>query len=515
MYTLEKKQLAVETYFKLKSTRKTIRCLGYPGARITLLKWIKEYNSYGKVIAPQRKKPKPRYTDKEIDFAVRYWAEHGENITFTCNTLGYPCRTVLSRWLDERFPDRHNKSVLKGVPLKKYSYNDKVVASINLTCREGTALELSQESQISCTSLYKWKRQLIPQGERFTMANNSTNEKDLIAQIDTLKQQAADLQQQVHRLQLEKDALEKASELIKKAKGINLQTLSNYEKAIIIDALRDKYCLKELLNVFVLSKSSYFYQHNAIIRPDKYKAVRDTISTIFYESGDTYGYRRVHAMLKRNSITLSEKVIRRIMKEEKLLIKKVKIRKYCSYMGEISAPAPNVIQRNFKAEAPNQKWLTDITEFHIPSGKVYLSPIIDCFDGLPVAWTIGTSPNAELVNTMLDIAIKSLPAGSHPIVHSDRGAHYRWPGWIERIEKAKLIRSMSKKGCSPDNAACEAFFGRLKNEMFYNHSWINVSLDEFIDKLDNYIRWYSTGRIKMSLGAMSPMEYRRSLGLIS
>ena len=515
MYTLEQKQLAVETYLALKSTRKTIRCLGYPGGRNTLMKWVNEYNSYGKVIVPQRKKSKPRYSDAEIDFAVKYWAEHDENITFTCNSLGYPCRTVLSKWLDKRFPDRHNKSVLKGVSLKKYSYNDKVVASINLIFREGSALELSQKTQISRSSLYKWKRQLIPQGERFSMINNTNDETELHSQIDTLKLQAANLQQQVHRLQLEKDALEKATELLKKAKGIKLQTLSNYEKAIIIDALRDKYCLKELLILFELSKSSYFYQHNIITRPDKYAKVRNTIVTIFDKSGNTYGYRRVHAMLKRNSITLSEKVIRRIMKEERLIIKKVRIRKYCSYMGEISEPVPNLLKRNFKADAPNQKWLTDITEFHIPSGKVYLSPIIDCFDGLPVAWTIGTSPDAELVNTMLDIAIKGLPGDSHPIIHSDRGAHYRWPGWIERVEKAKLTRSMSKKGCSPDNAACEAFFGRLKNEMFYNHSWLDVSIDEFIDKLDDYIRWYSTGRIKMSLGAMSPMEYRRSLGLIS
>ncbi len=78
------------------------------------------------------------------------------------------------------------------------------------------------------------------------------------------------------------------------------------------------------------------------------------------------------------------------MKEEKLVIKKVRIRKYCSYMGEISDAVPNIIKRNFKATSPNQKWLTDITEFHIPAEKDYLSPIIDCFDGLPVAWTKGT-----------------------------------------------------------------------------------------------------------------------------
>ena len=152
------------------------------------------------------------------------------------------------------------------------------------------------------------------------------------------------------------------------------------------------------------------------------------------------------------------------MSQEGLNIPRFKRRKYSSYMGEISPAVPNLIERNFHAERPNKLWLTDITEFHIPAGKVYLSPVIDCFDGLPVSWTIGTSPNAHLANTMLDCAIQTLGQDEHPIVHSDRGCHYRWPGWIERMEKAGLTRSMSKKGCSPDNSACEGFFGRLKND---------------------------------------------------
>ena len=131
-------------------------------------------------------------------------------------------------------------------------------------------------------------------------------------------------------------------------------------------------------------------------------------------------------------------------------------------MGEISPAVKNIIQRDFQAEEHNKKWLTDITEFHIPAGKAYLSPIIDCFDGLVVSWTIGTSPNAKLVNTMLDNAISTLSPNERPIIHSDRGAHYRWPGWIERVDEAKLMRSMSKKGCSPDNSACEGFFWKVE-----------------------------------------------------
>ncbi len=106
----------------------------------------------------------------------------------------------------------------------------------------------------------------------------------------------------------------------------------------------------------------------------------------------------------------------------------------------------------------NEKWLTDITEFQLPAGKVYLSPVIDCFDGQVVSWSIGTRPDATLVNTMLDDALDTLSEHDKPVIHSDRGGHYRWPGWLERINTSGLIRSMSRKGCSSDNAACEGFF---------------------------------------------------------
>ena len=203
------------------------------------------------------------------------------------------------------------------------------------------------------------------------------------------------------------------------------------------------------------------------------------------------------------------------MKEESLIVKSIKKKKYSSYMGEISPAVENLIKRDFHANKPNEKWLTDITEFHIPAGKIYLSPIIDCFDGLPVAWTIGIHPDAELVNTMLDQAITTLKENEKPIVHSDRGAHYRWTGWIERMEHAGFLRSMSKKGCSPDNSACEGFFGRLKNEMFYNRSWKDVSIDDFMDILDKYIHWYAEERRKVSLNGLSPLQYRQKLGLLT
>lgn len=220
-------------------------------------------------------------------------------------------------------------------------------------------------------------------------------------------------------------------------------------------------------------------------------------------------------LLQSEGKRVSEKVVHRIMKQENLTIRRRRRQKNNSYKGEITPSVENLIDRNFHAAQPNQKWVTDITEFSIKAGKVYMSPIIDCFDGMPVSWAIGTSPNAKLANTMLKNAIDMLRPDEKPIVHSDRGCHYRWPEWIHIMESAGLTRSMSKKGCSPDNSACEGFFGHLKTEMFYGHNWDQCSIDELIQEIDAYIHWYRSNRIKSTLvGTQSSrLDYRRSKGI--
>lgn len=173
-----------------------------------------------------------------------------------------------------------------------------------------------------------------------------------------------------------------------------------------------------------MPKSSYGYHKKRLALPDKYSDERIQVIGHFRRNKQRYGYHRIHAALKGDGITLSEKIVRRIMREENLITKSIKMKKYSSYDGEISPAVENILQRDFKAEKPNKKWVTDITEFRIPAGKIYLSPMIDCFDGAIVSWTISTSPNAELVNTMLDNALLTLQEGETPIIHTDRGAHY-------------------------------------------------------------------------------------------
>lgn len=153
----------------------------------------------------------------------------------------------------------------------------------------------------------------------------------------------------------------------------------------MIDALRNRYLLKDLLLILNMAKSSYCYQESSLRRPDKYAQLRVDIRSAFEESSQRYGYRRLHMVLISDGFPLSEKVVRRIMQEEGLVVYQKRRRKYSSYKGEISPEVENLLKRDFHAEKPNTKWLTDITEFAIPAGKVYFSPIIDCFDGTVIS----------------------------------------------------------------------------------------------------------------------------------
>lgn len=495
--------------------------LGYP-SKEALRTWYHEYKNSGGLRSEYLRKNK--YSSEEKLAAVTYYLKHGKSVSRTVRILGYPSRPTLDIWIAEIAPDK-KKHCRSGGAVIKCSRENKENAVISLCTRNHSATEVGIEHGTTRANLYKWKRQLLKEETISTMDNDykkthknrksqsSTPEPlNLNTEKNNLAKQVAELKKEVRRLKIERDIYEKVAEIIKKDQGINIQFLTNREKAIIINALRESYQLKELLEILIMAKSSYNYQVTAI-NTDKYINLRIKIKNIFDESSSRYGYRRIHSVLKTAGDIVSEKVIRKIMNEEKLIVPNIKRKRYSSYKGEISPGVENVINRDFHANTINSKWLTDITEFHIPAGKVYLSPIIDCFDGLPVSWTIGTSPNAELVNTMLDNAISTLNETEKPVVHSDRGCHYRWPGWIKRMDNKSLIRSMSKKGCSPDNSACEGFFGRLKNEMFYSYSWAGVTIDDFIKQLDEYIRWYGEKRIKLSLGGMSPLSYRKSLGL--
>ena len=460
------------------------------------------------------------YSQEKIEIALKVYHQCG-SVTTTIRVLGYPTRRALYTWIANEGTVKPKRKSLQLVNTAEHPRNPPVEVKMNAIhrCFElGESIKsVSEDIGYTRTSIYSWRKKYL-HGGITALINDKNIKPDTLTEGSPSIASDSDLAQlrnQLRDMQMEIDILKETINVLKKDPGIDQTALKNREKAVIIDALKSKYPLPALLKRLELSKSSYYYQEAVKKRPDKYKDIRNRIRQLFCENKQRYGYRRIYGLLKREKLTVSEKVVRQIMREEGLIVICKRRRKYNSYRGEISPSVPNKIERDFHADKPNQKWLTDITEFALPAGKVYLSVLVDCFDGLLPGWTISTTPDSVLVNTMLDQAIAQLPEGDRPMIHSDRGCHYRWPGWIGRMEKAGLERSMSKKGCSPDNAACEGLFGRLKNEMFYCQDWMGVKISEFIDILNNYLLWYNTKRIKTSLGNKSPWEYRQSLGMVA
>ena len=187
---------------------------------------------------------------------------------------------------------------------------------------------------------------------------------------------------------------------------------------------------------------------------------------------------------------------------------KSQIRKvrYRSYKGEIGKIAPNILNRDFVASAPNQKWATDVTQINIGSTKLYLSPILDMFNGEIVSYNISKSPNLEQIYDMLDKAFEKYDNLDRLIIHSDQGWQYQNYGYRKRLEERHVIQSMSRKGNCLDNAVAENFLGIMKSELLYADKF--ESPEAFIKALDEYIDYYNNIRIKSRLNGKSPVQYR-------
>ncbi len=436
----------------------TARELGYPNRR-TLKLWYKEYEGNG-YLKKDFTKPE-KYSEADKDRAIDHYLKHGQNMSYTIRCLGYPSRPILREWIIAKAPTSKIQQQ-SGRPLKVYNADQKSNIISDILLKNEPVTAAAKKHGVSRSAIYKWQRQTLlvevlekMRKKKREKSKNNQSIDELKEEHQKLREAHLKLQEEIRQLELEKDILVEVAKVIKKDEGISIETifLSNREKTIVANALTIKYPLTILLKTLKLGKSSYFYQLKAIKRSRKDALLRADIRAIFSESFDTYGYRRIHVKLASRGIKVSEKVVRRIMKEEELVVIHMRRKTYNSYKGDPSPAVESLLGRDFHADKPNEKWVTDISEFALPSGKVYLSPILDCFDGMPVSWTIGTSPNASLANTMLKEAISALEDGERPVVHSDQGGHYRWPDWIKITEQAGLIRSMSKKACPPDNAA--------------------------------------------------------------
>lgn len=225
-----------------------------------------------------------------------------------------------------------------------------------------------------------------------------------------------------------------------------------------------------------------------------------------------YGYRRITMEMRNRGYIINHKTVQRLMKQLNLKCM-VRIKKYRSYKGQVGEIAPNLINRNFHASAPNQKWTTDVTEFSLFGKKLYLSPILDMYNGEIISYTLNERPSLQSVLTMVDSAFARLPDDSGLIFHSDQGWQYQHKQYQKRLSDKGVIQSMSRKGNCLDNAIMENFFGLLKSELLYLREFKDI--DEFISELEQYIFYYNNKRIKGKLKGLSPVDYRIKSQLVA
>lgn len=270
--------------------------------------------------------------------------------------------------------------------------------------------------------------------------------------------------------------------------------------------LRHKHKISLLIQVSGLPRSTYYYYAKLRMTSDKYHEIKEQITSIYTENKGRYGYRRIASELHNRGYVINHKTVQRLMKKLGIVCW-VRMKKYKSYKGEVGKIAPNLLEQNFKATAPNQKWVTDVTEFSLFGQKLYLSPILDLYSSDVISYVISDRPALSMAVSMLEKAFYQIEDGTNLILHSDQGWQYQHKHY-QKMLKAKGIRqSMSRKGNCLDNAVIENFFGLLKSELLYLQEF--DSIEHFKAELIEYLDYYNNRRIKAKLKGLPPVVHRQ------
>ena len=196
--------------------------------------------------------------------------------------------------------------------------------------------------------------------------------------------------------------------------------------------------------------------------------------------------------------------------------------KYKSYKGEMNGTVKNLLlekvvdednhktyyERHFETTRVNQKWTTDVSEFHIAVGKLYLSPILDMYNDEIVSYDISVKPNYQQIENMLNQAFDKYEGLEGLIMHSDQEQQYQMEHYHKRLKEKGILQSMSRKGNCYDNGVMKNFFGKMKNEIFYGHEYEFETLQQLKEAMEEYIRYYNEERIKVKLKGLTPLQVR-------
>ena len=274
-------------------------------------------------------------------------------------------------------------------------------------------------------------------------------------------------------------------------------------KFMVIYRHKDKYSISEMCRFFNVSRSGYYDYVKRHAVPSKDLPLAEKIKECQDKCGRTYGYRRVHIWLEKNGIHRNPKTILRVMQKYNLL-SVIRRKKYRNY-GDHIHRYPNLLNRDFKADRPNQKWVTDISYIKTQQGTLYLSVIRDLYDNSIVAYKTGTEQNINLVLSTIKLAKRKEKVTAELQLHSDQGFQYTSPAYFNLTKSYGITPSMSRRGNPYDNAMAENFFSILKTECIYRTKL--RTYEEARILISEYIHFYNNERIQLKT-KLTPLEKR-------
>ncbi|MGI6448907.1 MAG: IS3 family transposase [Desulfitobacteriia bacterium] len=354
-------------------------------------------------------------------------------------------------------------------------------------------VDVARDIGVTATSVRRWVRQFSEHGENAFPGKGKLRPAD--AELKALEKRNKDLQEEIA--------------ILKKANGHLHQ--GREIKYLFIKEHSSEFFVKKMCQVLEVSRSAYY---DWLKRPVSYREENDKeliihIKEIFDESDSTYGHRRIKKALRKRGIKTSNQRVRRLMKENGLISVLKSKYKATTNSNHNYPVAPNLLNKDFKANRINQKWVGDITYIATQEGWLYLAAIEDLYHKKIVGWSLDGRITKQLTIKALEQAIRRERPPKGLIFHSDRGSQYAAYDYQDKLKENGIMQSMSAKGDCYDNACMESFFATLKKDLVHRKRF--KTREEAKLAIINYIEtWYNCKRSHSGLDYMSPMEYQRN-----
>ncbi|PZD94488.1 IS3 family transposase [Paenibacillus sambharensis] len=489
--------------------RATVKKYGI--AMSTLANWQRRYRLYGTEGLEVRKHNRS-YSEELKHQAVKDYLEGKLSQNQVIDKYGIACRALLFNWIKKYTGHSSLKACTGGTTAmtkgRKTTWQERIDIVLYCLANGQDYTKTAMQFQVSYQQVYGWVRKYAEGGQDALQdGRGRAKAPEELTEVDEQKYAMKKLEYEIERLRAEKCFLKKVTG-VRKEVSLSQHRQENIYLAIQAVQRTESMTIQLLCGVAGIPRSSYYKWLNRTpsSRELENRKLTEMMMSMYEKVEGTFGYRQLTLHMRREwQHPINHKRVQRLMRIKR--IQSVIRRKKKKY--ERSTPqqvAENVLNRKFQAEAPNEKWVTDVTEFKYGnSQKAYLSAILDLHDKSIVSYVLGHSNNNPLVFQTLDLALQAAP-NSKPLIHSDRGYQYTSLRFKEMLDKANMTQSMSRVGRCIDNGPMESFWGTLKCEKYYLHTY--RTYEELKKDIDDYIHFYNNERLQAKLNGLSPIEFR-------